>query len=216
VIGIRSIGTSLAPVVAAALNAPAPVTVRPTGHPFARELHLSPELEIEWAAHPGRFAIVDEGPGLSGSSFGAVADALERLGIARERIAFIPGHAGDLGPQASPEHRARWSAALRPTSKFEDVILPRLQAGVAALVGPAVQPLRDLSGGAWRELRTWSELPPIHAGMERRKFLHTAADGPWLVKFAGLGRIGGAKLDRARGLHAAGFTPNPPALLKGS
>jgi hypothetical protein len=51
--------------------------------------------------------------------------------------------------------------------------------------------------------------------MERRKFLHTAADGPWLVKFAGLGRIGGAKLDRARGLHAAGFTPEPAGLVEG-
>ena len=62
VIGIRSIGTSLSAVVAAALGAPPPVTVRPTGHPFARELRLSAELEAEWAAHAGPFVVVDEGP----------------------------------------------------------------------------------------------------------------------------------------------------------
>ena len=213
VIGIRSIGTSLAAVVAAALGAQPPVTVRPTGHPFARELRLSPELEAEWAAHTGPFAIVDEGPGLSGSSFGAVADALERLGVGRERIAFLPGHGGELGPQASPEHRARWARALRPTAGFEDVVLPALQAGVEALVGPATRPLRDISGGAWRELR--SDRPPVHAAQERRKFLHETAHGRWLVKFAGLGRVGRAKLERARALHAAGFTPEPAGLVKG-
>ena len=36
VIGIRSIGTSLAAVVAAALDAPEPITVRPVGDPAAR------------------------------------------------------------------------------------------------------------------------------------------------------------------------------------
>jgi hypothetical protein len=100
VIGIRSIGTGLAAVAASALRAPPPVTVRPGGHPFSRELRLAPELKAEWAAHDGSFAVVDEGPGLSGSSFGAVADALERLGVPRERIAFLPGHGGDLGPSS--------------------------------------------------------------------------------------------------------------------
>ena len=153
VIGVRSIGTSLAAVVAATLDAPPPVTVRPTGDPFDRRLALAPELEAEWASHTGRFVIVDEGPGLSGSSFGAVADALERLGVARERIAFLPGHAGDLGPQASPEHRARWAGALRPVAEFDAVILPELAAGVQALVGPATAPMQDISGGEWRAIR---------------------------------------------------------------
>jgi hypothetical protein len=215
VIGVRSIGTSLAAVVSAALGAPPPVTVRPVGHPFARELALSPELQAEWAAHPGPFAIVDEGPGLSGSSFGAAADALERLGVARERIAFLPGHGGDLGPEASPAHRDRWSRALRPVASFDDVVLPPLAAGVATLVGPAVEPMRDISGGAWRDLRAWPERPPAFPAQERRKFLHYAPDGDWLVKFAGLGRIGEAKLRRARALHSAGFTPEPAGLVEG-
>ncbi|MGE5501267.1 MAG: hypothetical protein ACM3W4_05010, partial [Ignavibacteriales bacterium] len=40
VIGIRSIGTSLACMAAVGSGADTPVTVRPTGHPFAREVKL--------------------------------------------------------------------------------------------------------------------------------------------------------------------------------
>src|ERR671921_253291 len=108
VIGIRSIGTGLAAMVATGLRAPAPVTVRPVGHPFRRELALSPELAAALRAErEARFAVVDEGPGLSGSSFGAVADFLEDQRVTPGRICFFPSHIGDLGPQASPRHRAR-------------------------------------------------------------------------------------------------------------
>ncbi len=78
VIGIRSIGTGLAALVAAALDAAIPATVRPVGHPFRREIRIDTALAEHLTADPDRsFAIVDEGPGLSGSSFGAVADWLE-------------------------------------------------------------------------------------------------------------------------------------------
>ena len=213
VIGLRSIGTSLAAVAAAVLKAPPPITVRPTGHPFARTLALAPELEAELRAHAGPFVIVDEGPGLSGSSFGAAADALERLGVAADRIAFLPGHGGDLGPQASPEHRARWAVASRPVTDFDAVVRPKLLAAAEALVGPAVAPLEDLSGGAWRE--GWSDPPPAWPAAERRKFALRTADGAWLLKFAGLGRVGRRKLERARRLHAAGWTAEPAGLAEG-
>jgi hypothetical protein len=42
VIGIRSIGTGLAAVAAAALGAPPPITLRPAGHPFARHVQAAP------------------------------------------------------------------------------------------------------------------------------------------------------------------------------
>jgi len=213
VIGLRSIGTSLAAVAAAALGAPPPVTVRPVGHPFARTLALAPELEAELAAHAGPFVIVDEGPGLSGSSFGAAADALERLGVARERVAFLPGHGGDLGPAASPEHRSRWAAARRPVAAFDAVILPQLLAAAEALVGPALSPPEDVSGGRWRERLGVSA--PAWPAQERRKLLLRTASGTWLLKFAGLGRIGRRKLERARRLHAAGWTPEPAGLAEG-
>jgi hypothetical protein len=62
VVGIRSIGTSLAALVAATLRAAGwqahALTIRPTGHPFAREAHL--DLAPIGAAAWG--LVVDEGP----------------------------------------------------------------------------------------------------------------------------------------------------------
>lgn len=216
VIGIRSIGTGLAVMVAAAVEAAAPVTVRPVGHPFRRELALSPDLSAELVADPDELvAIVDEGPGLSGSSFGAVADFLEDHGVAPERIHFFPSHAGDLGPQASPRHRARWATAPRHVVDFDALVLRarspahRLESWVAELVGEPEGPLDDISGGAWRRrvFPREAEWPPAHVQQERRKFILRTEAGTWLLKFVGLGREGARKLDRARALHGAGFTP---------
>jgi hypothetical protein len=217
VIGIRSIGTGLSALVAAALLAKPPVTVRPCGDPFQRELSLAPEVLRELLAHDAAYAIVDEGPGLSGSSFGAVADALEDGGVARERIHALPSHAGDLGPKASPRHRRRWATLARHCVEFDALALDtpraahRLSAWVADLVGPLEGPLEDISGGGWRRKRflDQSGWPAANVQQERRKFLAHTASGTWLVKFAGLGREGAAKLDRARFLHDAGFTPEP-------
>ena len=89
VIGIRSIGTTLGAVVAAALDAPPPATVRPFGDPFARQsASFRPDL-LEDGVH---YIIVDEGPGLSGSSFGAVADWLQARGrsAGADRISAQP------------------------------------------------------------------------------------------------------------------------------
>lgn len=205
VIGLRSIGAGLACVVAEAAGAPPPLTVRPTGHPFAREIHL-PALD---PAAP--YAIVDEGPGLSGSSFGAAADALEARGVPSDRIAFLPGHASDLGPQASEPHRARWRSARRLHVGFDALIGPRLAAWVEDLTGPALGQ-RDLSGGAWRTLTHGGDetaWPPSAVHQERRKLLIRSDHGVFLLKFVGLGEHGLAAAARARSLHAAGFTPEP-------
>jgi hypothetical protein len=98
VIGIRSIGTGLAALVAAvAGDAASTVTVRPSGHPFSRRIAVGSRLERELLGERRegrRYAVVDEGPGLSGSSFGCVADWLEDRGVAPESIAFFPSHRG--------------------------------------------------------------------------------------------------------------------------
>ena len=184
VIGIRSIGTSLGAIIAAALGAPPPITVRPFGDPFAREVVLPGE--VEQAAH---YVIVDEGPGLSGSSFGAVADRLESHGVPRERIAFVPSHGGDLGPHASNAHRTRWRVAQRVPAEFDPSFL------------------RERFG----------RLEPFSTGSrgERLKFLSHVNGERVLIKFAGLGEIGARKLEMARALHAAGFTPAPLEIVHG-
>lgn len=224
VIGIRSIGAPLGAMVAAALGAEPPVTVRPVGHPFRRELAVSAAVaEAVLAGKPARVAVVDEGPGLSGSSFGAVADWLEGQGVARDRIVFFPSHGGAPGPEASPRHRTRWHGARRPLVEVDGLVLAaprpahRLSTWIGDLLGEGDVALEDLSAGRWRAHRegTEADRPPVCAQQERRKVLARARGGPWLAKFAGLGAEGRRKLDRARRLHAAGFTPEVAGLCHG-
>lgn len=235
VIGLRSIGTTLAAMVAAGAamgdGAPSPVTVRPVGHPFARDLSLGPALAAELGRAVGRdVAVVDEGPGLSGSSMAAVIARLTRLGHAPERVHLFPSHANGPGPQASPAVRAVWSGHATRVATFDEVILRsddprrRLSGWVADLVGPLTGPLREVSGGGWRALRFAGEAawPPVHPWQERRKFLAETREDrtwlvkdTWLVKFAGLGRRGTDALARARRLAGAGFSPEPAGLAHG-
>lgn len=215
VVGIRSIGTALAAMVAAETGAPLPRTVRPGGHPFKRELKLDPTLARELAEPRAELCVVDEGPGLSGSSFGAVADFLESRGVPRARIHFFPSHRGELGPQASAPHRERWSQVQRHVADFESVILPRLAEWTAPLVGEALEPPADLSGGAWRARRfaDSKQWAPSNVQQERRKYLLSTSSGRWLLRFAGLGPRGEAALARARELR--GFIPEVAGLVHG-
>ncbi|MEE1655309.1 hypothetical protein VB618_03800 [Microvirga sp. CF3062] len=222
IIGIRSIGTGLSALVAAELGAPAPITLRPVGHPFGRQVRVDPDLTRSLASSGKAFAIVDEGPGLSGSSFGAVADWLEEAGISQDRIHFFPSHCGALGPQASARHRARWGSAPRHLVTMDDLLLhgspaQRLESWVEDLLGQLDGPLEEISGGAWRSRRYEDEgsWPPANIQQERRKFLARANGTAWLVKFVGLGKTGAQKLRMARELHEAGFTPEPAGCRHG-
>jgi hypothetical protein len=220
VIGVRSIGTSLAAMVATALGAPAPVTVRPVGHPFDRRVAADPALVDTQA---DAYAIVDEGPGLSGSSVAAVAQWLRQAGASDDRLHVFASHGHGPGPQARPAVRAFWDAVAVHVASFDEAVLDaaepaqRLDAWVAAAIGPLRAPLREITGGAWRSLqwRSSGDLPPAHPHQERRKFIAETGDGRWLVKFAGLGRIGTKKLERARALAGAGFCPEPAGLCHG-
>jgi hypothetical protein len=192
VIGIRSIGTTLSSVVAEAL--PCPVwrfTVRPRGHPFDRRLQLAATLEGKICRHEAsHFLVVDEGPGLSGSSFASVAEKLNTLGIPDKRIVFFPNYEPEVTSLVSERARERWG---RHRLWFEPFSPPEN-------VPPGA---RDLSGGMWRDLiGSDAAVQPQH---ERRKYLH---DGV-LWKFSGLAHYGRAKLRRAHELAACGFVPEP-------
>lgn len=227
VMGLRGIGTGLACVVSAAAGTSAPLfTVRPEGPPHRRTLRLGTGLEREVLsrARESHVAIVDEGPGMSGSSFGAVADFLEARGIPEDRLLFFPSHAGELGPAASERHRTRWARARRYTADFESLFLqPRedraapLAAWAEELTGSSFGPLVDLGGGAWRhklfpDERDW---PAVHVQQERRKYLLLAERGAFLLKFAGLGAYGERRLGRARQLSDASLTPRVEGLRHG-
>ncbi|HYG65279.1 MAG TPA: hypothetical protein VEL74_22045, partial [Thermoanaerobaculia bacterium] len=217
VIGIRSIGTSLAAAVAAGVGDGATtVTVRPGGHPFSRTLAMGEEMERRLLSRPGevRFAVADEGPGLSGSSFGSVADWLEERGVLPDSISFFPSHRGGPGPYASERHRERWERARRHTVDFEELFVAPgaswpLASWVADLTGSAEGPLEDVSAGRWRQ-RLFpgpGSRPPAHLQQERRKYLLTAGGRKWLLKFVGLGRYGREALDLARTLESKGLVP---------
>lgn len=216
VIGIRSIGTSLSAIVVAALRARGcetwSCTVRPQGHPFERRLALAEDVEAAWRAEATRgavFAIVDEGPGLSGSSFSSVAHGIRALGVPADRIVLFPSWdpnperlKSDAAQEAWHTH-ARWYTNARDASVTPEAIF-----GVAA-------PVVDLSAGAWRstfmrDRQAWPAVQPQH---ERWKVAVPSEQR--LFRFAGLGRYGEAARDRAERLHDLGLGPRPGRLRHG-
>lgn len=216
VIGIRSIGTTLGAVVAAALDAPPAMTVRPFGEPFDRRIALDAELERALLDGDVHYVIVDEGPGQSGSSFGAVADWLTARGVAADRIAVIPSHSGAPGPAATEARRSGWRSVQREVGDFGEWAA-LVGEWSSALVGPLDEAPLDISGGAWRERRFLNreDWPAVVPPWERRKFLLRAGGEQLVAKFAGLGWSGEDKLAIARALHCEGFVPEPRGLAHG-
>jgi hypothetical protein len=198
VIGIRSIGTTLSAVVAAALrrngSSVERITVRPTGHPYSRITQFTSE-QIPWIEKQkernASFLVVDEGPGRSGSSFLSVGEALIDAGVPAEHLTLIGSHEPDLNLLCADDAVRRWknfhflAATSRIGSRFSDDIF--------------------VGAGEWRrkllpEAAMW---PACWPQMERVKFL--SPDGTRLYKFEGLGPIGEAVQRRSRLVDEAGF-----------
>ncbi len=218
-IGIRSIGTSLSAVVAATLeehgcSVPS-YTVRCQGHPFDRRLVLSPELEERWRASArGYFLIVDEGPGLSGSSLCSAAQKLADLGVPDDRIVFFPSRSTDGTDLVSEAARRRWPRHHKYLVSFEDLWIKSGRMARWLCGGRLV----DLSAGQWRSLffPHESEYPAVQPWHERRKWLCRMEPAPaLLLKFAGLGRYGRSIHARAQALAEAGFHPPVVGLVHG-
>jgi hypothetical protein len=198
VIGIRSIGTTLAAVVTAALQksgvAAERITVRPVGHPYDRSTNFTAE-QIHWVqkhnSKDALFLVVDEGPGLSGSSFLSVGEALLNAGVQAERVTFVGSRDPDVKALCTHDAANRWS-------RFQW----RRVTGNACQRFPGSS---FLEGGAWRTalLNGESDWPASWTQMERLKIL--SADRKWLLKFEGLGRFGREARERALCLHDAGF-----------
>jgi hypothetical protein len=205
VIGIRTIGTSLSAAVAGALEREgirtASWTVRPTGHPFNRELKVRQRIRNAWEAlaRSAWFAIVDEGPGLSGSSFLAVVRAVRDCGVAPERIVLFPSWNPDHSALVNEDARREW---------------PRYQKFCGVESHPAsrlsIGSFKDLSAGRWRE--HLGIAVPVNPQHEALKLL---TPDQRLFKFAGLGRYGREKLHLAQALAHAGFSPRAHSLRHG-
>ena len=204
VIGIRSIGSTLSAVTATearkrgrhALR----MTVRPHGHPYNRRTAFAPQQQeiIRGALAAGAdFLIVDEGPGLSGSSFLSAAEALLGEGVAAEAITLICSHHPDFdsfraddGPRRA--RRFRWVSVES---------IPRRPKDAQVYVG----------GGEWRRSHFADEAnwPASWINLERSKYVSPSATRRRLYKFVGLGHYGDEVLERERRLAAHGFAPTP-------
>lgn len=199
-IGIRSIGTTLSAMCAAALKQAgrkvSRITVRPTGHPYAREMNFTSE-QIEWIRGQlptvTKFLVIDEGPGRSGSTFLSVAEALVRAGVPHQQITLVGSRIPD--PSSLCAHNAlhRWNSfcflSTTPSvnSRFEQCTYA--------------------GGGHWRNFvfsstEVW---PESWTEMERLKFISPGRSS--LFKFEGMGPLGAEVQQRAFILAENCFSP---------
>ena len=200
VVGIRSIGTTLSAIVRAWFELrqiPAErITVRPTGHPFDRRLSLS-ERDRQWiirgVQQQAMFFVVDEGPGLSGSSFLAVAEALLRAGVSAERIVLLPSSTPNLSALLASDAAPRWG-------RFKTLPLK-------SMLHVPTEAKHDFGWGEWRRnvFAREQDWPGVWPWTERRKFL--SANRRTLFRFDGHGHYGKAVRDRAKLLAEHGWGP---------
>lgn len=200
VVGIRSIGTTLSATVCAWFNlrgVPAErITVRPDGHSFDRSLAFD-DKQREWIAACNRrgaqFFVVDEGPGLSGSSFLAVAEALERCGVSRSLITLLPSSIPNLEKLIAPDAAARWdrfqTVPLKSTRRIPE------------------EAVHDVSGGEWRKqvFVSESEWPAVWPWTERKKYM--SEDRQRIFRFEGHGHYGKISRRRSELLASHGCGP---------
>ena len=200
VIGIRSIGTTLSAIVAAALREGGMqverTTVRPQGHPYDRQVELDDRQQPGLARLRelnANFTVVDEGPGISGSSFLATGEALVRHGVRNSAITFFCSRPVDASKLVAPNAAERLSRFPHYNSPYDS----RLNEQKTVFIG----------NGIWREkfLPTDALWPGSWTGMERSKFI--SDDGQRLFKFHGYGRFGEEVGTRLNTIAQAGFGP---------
>lgn len=200
VIGIRSIGTTLSAVMTAALNAKgrtaSRITVRPDGHPYARNTQFSASQQrwiAEQLSRSAQFLVVDEGPGRSGSTFLSVAESLGRVGVSQERITVVGSREFDPESLCAENADERWRKvnflSTRPSVSTRFVNFPYI------------------GGGDWRRFFCGEEVnwPESWTQMERLKFL--SPDWRQFLKFEGMGPLGSEVRARAFALADSGFSP---------
>jgi hypothetical protein len=199
IVGIRTIGTILSAISAAGLRLrgwnSSRITVRPRGDPYNRVAQFSPEQhkQIQSALHDAsEFVVVDEGPGLSGSSFLSVAEALENAGVPGYRITLLgtrQPHPDALYTANAAQRWSRFHWRCTPSTRYSDI-----QGS-------------PWSAGQWRAdlYRSEEDWPASWPQLERIKFRNPK----YLLKFDGLGRFGNSVRERAELLFHSGFGPKP-------
>jgi hypothetical protein len=212
VVGIRSMGTTLSAIVLAALHKQfgkeadiERISVRPTGHPYDRVTTLRDshrQLVGDYNQRSATFLIVDEGPGLSGSSFLSVGDALHDLGVAKDRIVFICSRTSDPDALVAQDAGSRWRT-------FKSFVAASTRTSPMSNSVP-------ISGGHWRSrvftqsrysgmpYRNSDSWPAVWEQLSPAKYL--SLDGNTFFKYEGLGRYGAAVRERTNLVAESGFT----------
>lgn len=214
VIGLRSIGTQLSAVVTAQLLSYGckveSFTVRPKGHPFDRHIQLDDQLKNVILSSRGSFiAIVDEGPGLSGSSFGGTLKEIRNLGFPIDKTVIFPSWFPQSDTFISNNARDLWNQYKKYIGSFENqwIFSEKLEKRIDKKI------IYDISAGMWREhvYKSESDFPPVHPHHERRKYLlvsnYYRKSSHWIAKFVGLGKYGLQNIQRADLLSDNGFSP---------
>ncbi len=218
-IGLRSIGTSLCSAVGGQLQdlgcTVFSLSVRPRGHPFDRKLTLSPQLEEELKQRAGwPVLIIDEGPGLSGSSICSAAEKVSELGFEDRNIFIFPAWEGNPAAFLSREAQNLWPRFTKYITQFEEI-----RDGLSPFSENADSgAVRDISAGGWRSLlyRDKKLYPAVQPSFERRKYLispkisprqNETENTPVFAKFCGLGSHGKLVFQRAQLLSEEGIHP---------
>lgn len=204
VVGIRGIGTTLSAVLSAAARQKrirsSRITVRPHGHPYNRETKFTSE-QLAWIAERrnagSAFLVVDEGPGLSGSSFISTAEALLAADVPANSITLICGHQPDFDSLRA-ENAAQRARPFRWLAIDPEPYRPKV---AQTFIG----------GGEWRRLLLPDQAgwPASWTSFERLKYLtRPGGDNPSLLKFVGFGHYGKKVVTRERAVAEAGFGPD--------
>lgn len=209
-VGLRSIGTSLSALVHATLEISGcdveSFTLRPKGSPFDRQVEITDDLEkFIISKKEACFAVIDEGPGLSGSSICGTLKKLSEYGIGSDRCVIFPSWDPDPKQFISDHAKSIWNDYRKYSVDFQKIWVEskRLNRIFQADI------VKDFSAGGWRYslYKKQSEFPPSHPHHERRKFLVVRNNRKMLTKWIGFGTYGKELDTRARLLSENRFSP---------
>jgi hypothetical protein len=212
VVGIRTIGTQLSALVAARLEKYCckvdSFTVRPKGHPFSRYIEFSEQQKQKFVVNSSAWVVVvDEGPGLSGSTICGTLLKIKECGVLRDRTVVFPSWIPDGKLFISANARSMWNHYKKYLGCFDEMWIRngRLEKQFDKSI------YREISCGMWRPyiIKNEDMFPAVHPNHERRKYILCKYGGKslTLTKFAGLGRYGETIVKRGSLLARAGFTP---------
>jgi hydroxymethylpyrimidine pyrophosphatase-like HAD family hydrolase len=204
VVGVRTSGSYLAPLLAASLRADGHEDVRVVTIRPRRPLLRHERALVRSVARRGGLALLTDDPPVTGSSIAAAAQGLERAGFESRSVVLM---LQVFGAPEVPERLSGYDAVLLPLREWTVQAAlrpPAVQSRLTALMGPdatvlsvdrlplaARRPLRGHLRGLFRARLASSNGQPVERNV--------------LVEGVGLGYLGAHSLDYARLLR--GFSP---------